>query len=149
MNRLFACLVVLAACAGLAAPTQAASHLEKHIWLSGPNYDGVVPACDEPAALGRIASRFAEKERTFWKSDLRIADFGQVRQIAFRPWGQAFIPRRYCTARVVLSSGRKTVVHYSIGEDMGMIGHSWGVEWCVVGADRNWSYNPACKMARP
>ena len=30
-----------------------------------------------------------------------------------------------------------------------MIGAYWGVEWCVVGLDRNWSYNPACKMARP
>jgi hypothetical protein len=26
---------------------------------------------------------------------------------------------------------------------------TWGVEWCVVGLDRNWAYNPACKMARP
>ena len=25
----------------------------------------------------------------------------------------------------------------------------WGVEWCVVGLDRNWAYNPACKMAQP
>jgi hypothetical protein len=30
-----------------------------------------------------------------------------------------------------------------------MYGASWGVEWCIVGLDRNWSYNPACKMARP
>jgi hypothetical protein len=30
-----------------------------------------------------------------------------------------------------------------------MIGSTWGIEWCVVGLDRNWSYNPACKMARP
>jgi hypothetical protein len=26
---------------------------------------------------------------------------------------------------------------------------TWGVEWCVVGLDRNWAYNPRCKMARP
>jgi hypothetical protein len=30
-----------------------------------------------------------------------------------------------------------------------MIGAIWGVEWCIVGLDRNWAYNPACKMARP
>jgi hypothetical protein len=30
-----------------------------------------------------------------------------------------------------------------------MIGASWGVEWCVVGLDRDWAYNPRCKMARP
>jgi hypothetical protein len=40
-------------------------------------------------------------------------------------------------------------VYYSIGEDTGFIGWSWGIEWCVVGVDRNWAYNPGCKMARP
>ena len=31
----------------------------------------------------------------------------------------------------------------------GMIGATWGVEWCVVGLDRNWAWNPACKAAKP
>jgi hypothetical protein len=30
-----------------------------------------------------------------------------------------------------------------------MIGASWGIEWCIDGLDRNWAYNPTCKMARP
>ena len=30
-----------------------------------------------------------------------------------------------------------------------MIGANWGVQWCVVGADRNWAYNPDCKAAGP
>ena len=30
-----------------------------------------------------------------------------------------------------------------------MIGARWGVEWCVMGLDRNWAHNPACEMARP
>jgi hypothetical protein len=41
------------------------------------------------------------------------------------------------------------VIHYSIAEDSGMIGASWGIEWCIVGLDRNWAYNPVCKMGRP
>ena len=36
-----------------------------------------------------------------------------------------------------------------IAEDTGLIGMSWGVDWCVAGYDRNWAYNPGCKMARP
>ena len=40
-------------------------------------------------------------------------------------------------------------VHYLIGEDTGMIGAVWGIESCVEGLDRNWAYNPRCKMARP
>jgi hypothetical protein len=50
---------------------------------------------------------------------------------------------------VRISDGSNHTLHYSIGEDTGMIGSTWGVEWCVVGLDRNWAYNPACKMAQP
>jgi len=32
-------------------------------------------------------------------------------------------------------------IRYSIAEDTGIIGATWGVEWCVDGYDRNWAYN--------
>jgi hypothetical protein len=48
-----------------------------------------------------------------------------------------------------VSDGKKHTVNYVIGEDTAQIGWSWGVEFCVVGLDRNWAYNPSCKMARP
>ena len=41
------------------------------------------------------------------------------------------------------------MVRYSIVEDGGMIGANWGVQWCVVGVDRNWAYNPDCAAASP
>jgi len=132
---------------GTLAPAQAASWLEKNIYLTGPNYDGVLPPCE--AALGTIASRFAQKEGQFWNSDLQILDFERVRETAFRPWAAGTIPRRFCSAVALVSDGRKHRVSYWIGEDTGMIGMTWGVEWCVAGLDRNWAYNPACKMARP
>jgi hypothetical protein len=125
----------------------AANWVEKNFWLSGPRYDGILPACD--AALGKIASRFAEKESKFWNSNLQILGYDGVREIAFRPWASETIPRRFCSAEAIISDGRHHVVYYSIGEDTGIIGASWGVEWCVVGLDRNWAYNPACKMAQP
>jgi hypothetical protein len=128
---------------------QAAGLLELNFWLSGPRYDGVVPACDMAAALGRISARFAEKESRFWNSSLTIVRFDRVRETAYRPWEPDLIPRRFCSAVAHLSDGRARPVHYWIGEDTGMIGASWGVEWCVVGLDRNWAYNPACKMAEP
>jgi hypothetical protein len=141
--------VVAAAFLSLAmlAPAKAAGLLEKNFWLSGPNYEGTLPACD--AALGKIAARFAEKESRFWNSDLQIVDFERVRETAYMPWAAGTIPRRYCTAVALVSDGRKHRVNYWIGEDTGMIGMTWGVEWCVVGLDRNWAYNPRCKMARP
>ena len=132
-----------------AAPAGAASFLEKNFWLSGPNYDAVVPVCDDPTALAKIQSRFAEKEGRFWNSALQIVDFARIREVAFRPWAVDTIPRRFCSALVLVSDGVKRRVNYSIGEDTGMIGASWGVEWCVVGLDRNWAYGPGCRMALP
>jgi len=166
---------------------QAANFFEKNFWLSGPNYSGVVPACDTPSALSLIQSRFATTESRFWNSSLTIDSFEHVREIAFRPWGEEYIPRRYCRAEVYISgvegqfsggpegpygeghysgSGgvyvggkvgavkavpavRRHTVWYSIIEDGGFLGASWGVEWCVDGLDRSWTYAPNCRMARP
>ena len=150
----------------------AASFLEKNFWLSGPNYSGVVPACDLPGALSRIQSHFATTESRFWNSSLKIESFDRIREIAYRPWGSEFQPRRYCVADVIVSGtdgqvggrgvyvggkvgGPRAVnnarhkVYYSIIEDGGFIGFSWGVEWCVEGLDRSWTYQPNCRMARP
>jgi hypothetical protein len=133
----------------LAGEARAAGLLELNFWLSGPRYDGVIPACDQPSALAEISDHFATKERRFWNSALTIVGFDRVRETAYRPWARDLIPRRFCSARAYLSDGRSRTVYYWIGEDTGMIGASWGVQWCVVGLDRNWAYNPACKMAQP
>jgi hypothetical protein len=127
----------------------AASWLEMNFYLSGPRYDGVLPPCDAPEALGRISSRFNQKENRFWNSDLAILGFERIRETAFRAWAANTIPRRFCSGVVEVSDGSKRAIHYTIAEDTGMIGARWGVEWCVVGLDRNWAYAPACKMARP
>jgi hypothetical protein len=140
--------LLLSLCATPAlTPASAASWLEKNFWLSGPNYDGDVPACE--VALGRISSHFEEKESRFWNSSLQIVGYERVRQTAWSPWARGTIPRRFCTAVALVNDGRKRRVDYYITEDGGMIGATWGVTWCVVGLDRNWAYNPGCKMARP
>jgi hypothetical protein len=145
-SLLLAALVAFAATSA-SRPARAANWLEMNFYLSGPRYDGVLPPCE--AALDTIVSRFAQKESQFWNSSLQIVGFEKVRQIAFRPWASNTIPRRFCSATATVSDGKKHRVSYWIGEDTGMIGAGWGVEWCVAGLDRNWAYNPACKMARP
>jgi hypothetical protein len=142
-------MLAIAGFMGFAAlgPAQAANWLEKSIYLWGPHYDGVLPDCD--AALGTIASRFAEKESQFWNSALQIVGFDKVRETAFRPWAANTIPRRFCSAVAEISDGTRHSVNYWIGEDTGFVGQTWGVTWCVTGLDRNWAYNPRCKMARP
>ena len=47
----------------------------------------------------------------------------------------------------MLSDGKMRTVHYSIIEDGGFAGFGQGVEWCVVGLDRNWAYSPGCRAA--
>jgi hypothetical protein len=79
-----------------------------------------------------------------------------VREIGFRANGLSYIPRRYCVARAQLDDPRaaddrqkmRTAV-YSIAANAGIIGLGWGVEWCVVGFDRNHAYAPDCDVLRP
>lgn len=126
---------------------RAANPLELNFWLSGPRYDGLVASCER--ALPTITSQFADKESTFWNSALQITGYDQVRETAFRPWTSDNIPRRYCDARAMLNDGLPRTVHYSIIEDGGLAAFGQGVEWCVVGLDRDWSNNPHCRAARP
>lgn len=132
--------------AGALAPARAASLLEKNFFLWGPDYSNVLPACD--AALDTIATQFAIKEERFWNSGLKIVSFDKVREIKGN-WAPNTIPRRFCRAVATMTNGTDHVVNYWIGEDTAMIGLAAGVEWCVVGVDRNMAFAPRCKMALP
>lgn len=147
--RLAAFIIVAGLIALVSAESRAASLLEKNFWLDGPRYDANLPRCDTPAALSMIASKFETREKRFWNSDLRIVEFLRVQETAMRPWAVDTIPRRFCSGTVMVSDGRRRRVNYSIIEDGGSIGATWGVEWCVVGLDRNWAYSPACRVAGP
>jgi hypothetical protein len=145
-------LVRLGCCAlfallGLGQEAQAANPFELNFWLNGPKYEGRVKPCE--AALGTITYMFQEKEKTFWNSSLVITGYGNIHEIAFRPWQSDNIPRRYCAGDVMTSDGKLRKVNFSIIEDGGFAGYDQGVEWCVTGLDRNWAYNPRCKAAGP
>jgi hypothetical protein len=140
-------LGVLFAVLAFGQTAHAANPLELNFWLSGPRYDGRVAECER--ALGTISVQFQEKESQFWNSALQITGYGRVHETAFRPWQSDNIPRRFCSADVMLSDGKMRSVHYSIIEDGGFAGFGQGVEWCVTGLDRNWAYNPSCRAAKP
>jgi hypothetical protein len=129
-----------------APSAEAANPLELNFGLFGPSYDGRVADCE--SALPTITSQFQQKESTYWNSTLQITGYDRVRETAFRPWQSDNIPRRYCSADASLNDGKSRVVHYSIIEDGGFAGYGQGVEWCVVGLDRDWAYNPRCRSAR-
>jgi hypothetical protein len=127
----------------------AASWLEKNFWMSGPRYDRDMPACDFPQALDRIIGNFRSKEARFWNSELAIVGIENIHETAVLPWAAQSIPRRFCAGTALINDGARHQIYYSIAEDTGMIGMDYGVNFCVVGLDRNFAYGPACRAARP
>jgi len=113
-----------------------------------------VPACQDPFVTGRVVDRFRDRESEYWNSGLFINAIANPREIAYRPWGSAYVVRRFCSADVYVTDGRRPegtrhAVYYSVAEDAGFAGIGWAVEYCVTGLDRSLAYAPNCKMARP
>ena len=128
---------------------RAANWFEKNFWLPGPEYFRDMPACDFRPALDRIIGNFLTKETRFWNSELKIVGIENIRETAVLAWAAQSIPRRFCSGTALMNDGVRHPIYYSIGEDTGMIGMDFGVNFCVVGLDRNWAYGPACRAARP
>jgi hypothetical protein len=112
-------------------------------------YAADLPPCDDAGVLAQITDRFGQKEAEFWNSTLQIGGYDRVRQIGFRANGLGYIPRRYCIARAQLNDLKPRAVIYAIQEDLGWLGWGYGVEWCVIGLDRNLAYAPGCQAVRP
>jgi hypothetical protein len=128
------------------------------------SFDAQVIACDSPSVLGRIQSRFDRRENGPWKSGLLMTSIDRVRETGFRSNGQDLIPRRFCTARALLSTGQFHTLTYNLSEDGGRFGwhgslllgsvnfptpSSFHLEWCLSGLDRHRTYGPDCAAARP
>jgi hypothetical protein len=146
---LFLFVITLALAGAFVAPAHAANWLEKNFWLSGPNYSRDMPTCDYAPALNRLIADFHTKEARFWNSELQIVGIENIRQSAYLPWAAQSIPRRFCSGTALINDGRRHRIYYSIASGTGMIGASWGVNFCVVGFDRGWAYGPDCRAAKP
>ena len=145
MKRIFVCLAALLV---FAASAHAAGIIVPAEERYSP-YTGVLPACDDPGVLSTISDRFAQKETEFWNSSIRLAGFDRVREIGYRANGVAYIPRRYCVARAAMSDQKERTVVYAVATQTGIIGNTWGVEWCVVGIDPTFAYAPDCEVIKP
>lgn len=155
MKTAFA-LAALAAAILLPSLAHAADYSERRVIYKGERdialkrgFTAQLPACDDPGVEHKVVHGFASTEREYWGSGLELSPFVRPREIAFRPWGDSFIPRRFCEAHVVTNDGRKRTVVYNIRDEQGFASLGYGVEWCVTGIDRHYSYAPRCKMARP
>jgi hypothetical protein len=149
VSRFISMAFALVLSATSVSPSLAANPLEKNFWLPGPDYDRQMPTCDYPPALDRIIGNFRTKEIRFWNSERQIVGIEHIRETAVMPWAAQSIPRRFCSGVALINDGVRHPIYYSIGEDTGMIGMDFGVNFCVVGLDRNWAYGPACRAAKP
>jgi len=150
MSGRIACVALaLSLCVLSFSRAGAASWLEKNFWLSGPRYDRIMPACDYPSALDRIIGDFHSTQARFWNSKLEIVGIEDIHETTELAWAGQSIPRRFCHAMAVVNDGKRRPIYYSIAEDTGMIGMDWGVNFCVVGLDREMAYGPGCRAARP
>jgi hypothetical protein len=111
-------------------------------------FSGKVTACDDHAVLDSITERFQIREN-YWSSGLKMLGFDQITERGYRTDGYDYIPRRYCEARVAFNDQKYRRVDYWIGEDQGFAGYGFGVEWCVVGLDRNYADTPSCRAVGP
>jgi hypothetical protein len=112
-------------------------------------FDASLPSCQDPRVVSEIAANFAVREDRFLElgaahRPVRAAWSGELAHV-----GLDYIPRRFCTGRVLTNDGRLRRIHYSIREDLGIIGLSWGTDWCVLGLDRHNAHAPACRQALP
>ncbi|HZZ59940.1 MAG TPA: hypothetical protein VFE63_02035 [Roseiarcus sp.] len=125
-----------------------------------------VPACEDLRVLSKITLRFDDTENEYWGGQHSIGGFERIREIGFRSNGLDYIPRRYCVARALVIDRRapppqrpraRTTI-YQVGASTGPLGMMWGVEWCVVGFDRELAYDthfdapayaPGCASVRP
>ena len=135
-------------------------------------WNSLLPQCSDQSVLGRIQTRFQDREWQYWQSGLEIKGFERVRETGFRVTGLDYIPRRYCSAEAVMNDGKLRTVQYSVIEDMDMTGGDalrsivssltlglvvngpavmphWGIDWCVTGLDRNLAYGLNCQAAKP
>lgn len=151
MARLAAAIVsvlaILAAAVGAAAPAVA----ENFTFYRDAHRDGPWkgPACDDPKVLGRIASHFDQAEAAYWHTGIRMAHITEARESAFRDWDPLIIATRYCTGSAYLTDGRNYGLVYWLRSEQSFAGVSWGVQFCLLGRDRDFAYAPACKMLRP
>lgn len=142
LGLLTACLTMLSGVASAYDPPRNGAPAEQRGYIAS------LPACDDPAILNDIAASFGAREWRFADGRLVVAAYERAVPVAFRPWGDDFIPRRFCSARARFSDGKLRQVDYSVREGLGFLG-AWNVNWCVQGLDRHWTYQPDCTMARP
>lgn len=142
-----AALSILFAGGLCASPAWSAGGAAKsNLALAG--YSG--PRCDDPGVYAQIVAEYRGRHGAGSFAPVGI----RAREAPRRKyWPQADMPRLFCEGMITPPGGatrsdyspRYYPIYYAIIANSG--GH--GLEWCVVGLDRPWVYDPRCRLARP
>lgn len=143
------CLLSGLAAMGLLAPKPAGADNFTFFSNAHRSAPWTGPACDEDAVLRRITAHFDQAEARYWHTGVRMAQITQARETAFRDWDPKIIATRYCSGTAYLSDGSRYGLVYWLRSEQGFAGVGWGVQFCLVGRDRDYSYAPHCRNLRP
>jgi hypothetical protein len=99
------------------------------------------PRCNDPVVYERIAAEYRSRH---WASGFAAVGI-RATEASWQSWPQHLIPRRFCQGTIQALSGAERPIYYAIIAD----GLSYELQWCVVGLDRAWPYDPRCRLARP
>jgi hypothetical protein len=113
------------------------------------SYDGSLPLCDNWRVLEDVSNRVSSREWRYTDSNLEITAFQTTGEVGYRTNGGDFIPRRYCAGRALFNDGKVREVKFNLIERGGFIGLGYGLEFCVVGLDREHAFSPECSAAGP
>ncbi|MFN0264429.1 hypothetical protein ACKTEK_11180 [Tepidamorphus sp. 3E244] len=107
------------------------------------------PDCGNPKVMARVQKRFAQTERAYWNTGVRIDTLYDPREIAYRDWTPLITAIRSCRAQADLSDGRRVSVVYWVRSEQGFAGHGYGVDYCIYGRDWPYAYAPGCREILP
>ncbi|WP_306118653.1 MULTISPECIES: hypothetical protein [unclassified Roseitalea] len=139
-------LTLLALCMALfSLPTGAADYRQD-------GHGGVfAPLCTDRKMLANIVDDFRHQAiNMLHRPELGIADIIGIRQTRLIAPGTdlAPVPRRYCAATAMLTTGEHRAIWYLIEGGAGFASIGSKVEFCVAGFDRWNVYNADCRLLR-
>ncbi len=147
MTRLSVALMFVALALGWSVPASG----DNFTFIPSAHRSGpwLGPACESPQVAGRIMAKFNQAEAKYWHTGVRLAHIAYPRETTTRQWDPPIIATRFCSATAYLSDGISHELVYWLRSEQGFAGVGWGVEFCLVGRDRDMSFAPHCRMLRP
>jgi hypothetical protein len=103
------------------------------------------PRCNDPVVYARIAAEYPGRHWASGFAAVGIRGHATTRKY----WPHGDMPRLFCEGIITPPSGAERPSYYPIYYAIIANGLTYELEWCVVGLDRAWPYDPRCRLARP